>query len=86
MVYENELEEIKQEFDDKLSKGINVARTNNMSLSKFKKEIKKGLTTTNDEDQWTFDYESFLCAISNGVYESPTEWGKEYYFERWSLS
>jgi hypothetical protein len=85
MIYEEDLESTEREHYATLDKGREVARANNMNLTKFKNEIKQGLLTTNNEDQWTFDYESFLGAISNGIYESPTEWAEQYYFGRWSL-
>lgn len=85
MIEDFDLGKEEREFSAKMLKGTKVARANNMSLTKFKTEIEKGLLTTNDEDQWTFDYQSFLGAISNGIYESPTEWGKEYFNGRWSL-
>ena len=86
MMYDEDFEAIEQEFNNDLSKGISVARANNMNLTRFKKEIGEGLLTENNEDQWTFDYESYLCGLSNGVvFESPKEWAEQYYFGRWSL-
>jgi len=85
MIDEFDLEKEEREFSAKMLKGTKVARANKMSLTKFKTEIEKGLLTTNDEDQWTFDYQSFLGAISNGIYENPTEWAEEYFDGRWSL-
>jgi hypothetical protein len=52
-----------------------------MNLTKFKKEISKLLETGNDEDQWTYDYESYLYSLASGYYSTPTEWGSEYYIE-----
>jgi len=85
MIDDFDLEKEERKFSAKMLKGTKVARANNMNLTKFKTEIEKGLLTTNDEDQWTFDYQSFLGAISNGIYESPTEWAEEYFNGRWSL-
>ena len=85
MIYEEDLESTEREHYATLDKGRKVARANDMNLTKFKNEIKQGLLTANNEDQWTFDYESYLGALSNGIYESPTEWAEQYYFGRWSL-
>lgn len=49
-----------------------------VNLTRFKKDISKGLSI-NDEDQWTFDYESYLSHISIGRFESPEEWAVDYY-------
>jgi hypothetical protein len=84
MVNEEDLDKAAQEFESDMIKGLEVAKANNMNLTKFKDEIKQGLLTANDEDQWTFDYESFLFSISNGIYEEPKEWAKEHYMDRWS--
>jgi hypothetical protein len=86
MIHEEELDEQEQKFNAEINRGLEVARQNNMNLSKFYKEIMQGLTTTNNEDQWTFDYESYLFAIANGIYVSPTYWGKDYYFGRWKTA
>lgn len=83
-ITEYDLEQAQREFNNTLSKGILVARKNNMNLTKFKKEVKKGLQAINNEDQWTFDYESYLCCISE-LYQSPIAWAEEYYFDRWLL-
>jgi hypothetical protein len=72
-------------YEEDLVNGSKVARVNNMNLSKFKKEINKGLLTTNNENQWTLDYGAYLLAISNGGYESPSDWGESFYDGRWSL-
>lgn len=85
MIYEEDIEKARVKFESELSKGIEVARNNGINLTKFKIEILKGLTSKNDEDQWTFDYESYLSAIARGNFQTPLEWGEEYYFERWSL-
>jgi len=85
MITESDLEQAEQEFNADMLKGREVARANNMNLTKFKKEVMQGLLTTNDEDQWTFDYESYLGVLSNGIYKSPTSWAEDYYFGRWSL-
>jgi len=84
MIYED-IEKQEQEFNDKLVKGIEIARENGVNLTKFKKHISEGLKTTNDEDQWTWDYECYLCSISRGRFESPKKWAVDFYQERWSL-
>lgn len=85
MIYEEDHEKAECAHNAAINKGREVAKENDMHLSKFKKEISKGLSTTNNEDQWTFDYQSYLYELSNGIYESPTDWAERYYHERWSL-
>ncbi|MCP4336255.1 MAG: hypothetical protein GY679_00170 [Mycoplasma sp.] len=80
MIYEEDLEIAEREHYATLDKGREVARSNNMNLTKFKNEIKQWPLTTNSEDQWTFDYESFLGAISNGIYKTPTKWAEQCYY------
>ena len=53
-------------------------------LSKFKAFVSTFLKTENDEDQWTFDYESFALANYRAAkFYAPKEWAPEYYQERW---
>ena len=85
MIYEEDIEKGEKEYEDELSNGRKVARKRGVSLTKFKIDIMKGLTTKNCEDQWTFDYESYLLTIARGKFQTPIDWGEGYYFERWSL-
>lgn len=84
-IYPEDIEKARRAFEAEIIEGGNVARKNSINLTKFKQEIIKGLTTTNNEDQWTFDYERYLGAISRGRFQSPITWGQDYYSERRSL-
>ena len=85
MIYDEDYEKAEIAYNAYINKGREVAKENDMRLSKFKKEISLGLSTINNEDQWTFDYQSYLYELSNGIYESPTQWAERYYFSRWFL-
>ena len=81
-LYQIEFDEMEKHDESLLCQGIKIARLHRMNLSAFKKIISPNISTENDEDQWTFDYESFLQAIAFG-YEDPVIWGKGFYRERW---
>ena len=83
MIWEEDIEKEVEQVNVDLLKGRKVARSRGMRLSIFKQEVSLGLLTDNNEDQWTFDYESYLLALSRGKYQSPTNWAKEYYQGRW---
>ena len=85
MITEEDIEKAGTEFEADLLKGREVAQNNGVNLTKFKTQIRLGLLTEINEDQWTFDYESYLAAISRGKFLQPIDWGEDYYFGRWSL-
>ena len=73
---------------DNLKTGIKLANKYLWGLSNFKRFIAQFLKTNNDEDQWTFDYESYclyLMSLKEQKYEwiHPSSWAVEYYQERW---
>lgn len=68
-----------KEYERDLIKGRKVAEQNGMKFSCFKNEISKDVDLDNDEDQWVFDYQSYLLSISTGNFDSPKNWAKEYY-------
>ena len=84
-----ELEEINQIETDNLRYGIELANKYLWGLSNFKRFIAQFLKTENDEDQWTFDYESYclyLTILKKDVflkYLHPSNWAVEFYQERW---
>ena len=81
---EEDIEKTGVEIEQNLQKGIDIARKHNINLTKFKQEISKHLTTKNDEDQWTWDYQSYLEGLARiTIFQAPVEWGKEFYHERW---
>ena len=84
MIHDRDIEEMKIEEAFKIARGTDIAWNNNINLTKFKKEISKRLTTNNNEDQWTYDYSSYLLVLSNGIFINPIEWGKEFYPGRWN--
>ncbi|MGK0447560.1 MAG: hypothetical protein ACJA2M_001337 [Polaribacter sp.] len=80
---------IDKKEQDNLVKGLEIANKNLWGLTNFKRFISQFLKTQNDEDQWTFDYESYCCQLS-GLKEQkyewihPSNWAVEYYQERWN--
>ena len=78
-------EDLERVYDKDVVRGADVARANGVKLSGFKKDIKKYLKTANNEDQWTYDYESYLLNISDGRFIEPVIWGREYYFGKWKF-
>ena len=55
-------------------------------LSAFKKFIQEFLLTTNNEDQWTWDYESYALSCRHCKRKDimhPKYWAPEHYQERW---
>ena len=86
MIHEDEVDKLRAEEEFNITKGAEIAKNNGINLTKFKQEINKGLTTVNDEDQWTYDYESYLLVLYRcETFISPIEWGSEFYPGRWSL-
>ena len=75
-----------QQFETELSEAIHRV-SKHWPLSKFKRFISQFLMTTNDEDQWTFDYDSYALAMhrthSEGIALHPMNWAPEYFFDRW---
>lgn len=81
----NEEEELKI-YGKQLSEGIKKV-SKKWPLSKFKTFISQFIPTENDEDQWTFDYESFALAnYRTEVLYEPKDWAPEYYQERWNAA
>lgn len=52
-------------------------------LANFKEFISRFLKRQNDEDQWTFDYESYVLDLNEEKYEHPMIWAAEYYGKDW---
>ncbi len=77
-----EEEEIKKMMDFHMLIGGDMVRQNGMSFSLFKHEISNYLNDLPTEDDWVFDYQSYL--LNNTCnYISPEEWGEDYYEDRW---
>jgi uncharacterized short protein YbdD (DUF466 family) len=55
----------------------------NWNFSNFKRFMSQFLKHTNNEDQWVFDYESYVEALNMEIYYHPAMWAKEYFRERW---
>tara|TARA_R110000851_G_scaffold45570_1_gene111452 strand:+ start:284 stop:622 length:339 start_codon:yes stop_codon:yes gene_type:complete len=80
---------INKKEQDNLIKGLEIANKNLWGLTNFKRFIEQFLKTQNNEDQWTFDYESYCCQLSSLKEEKyewihPSNWAVEYYQERWN--
>lgn len=86
-----ELAEINQIETDNLRHGIELANKYLWGLSNFKRFISQFLKTENDEDQWTFDYQSYclwLTILKKDVFLRllhPSNWAVEYYQDRWDI-
>jgi hypothetical protein len=76
----------KQQFENELSEAIHLV-SKQWPLSKFKRFVSQFLMTTNDEDQWTFDYESYALTMNrenrDGKNLHPMHWAPEYFQDRW---
>ena len=77
------------QFENELSGAIKVV-SKHWPLSKFKRFVSQFLTTTNNEEQWTFDYESYALAMYRTkvmiMQLHPMHWAPEYYQERWDYN
>lgn len=74
-----------KQYETDLSNCISIV-SKEWPLSKFKEFVSSFLTTTNDEDQWTFDYECYALDMGEeGERHSlhPKHWAPEFYQERW---
>jgi hypothetical protein len=76
-----------EKFDNELSEAVKAV-SKNYPLSNFKRFVSQYLLYTNDEDQWTFDYESYVLAIyrskCEGIKQHPMNWAPEHYAENWN--
>lgn len=71
------------QYEHELSEGVRKV-SKEWPLSKFKTFVSTFLQTENNEDQWTFDYESFALSAYRSKKEwEPKFWAPEYYQERW---
>jgi hypothetical protein len=75
--------------EDIFNKGIDIANRHLWGLTNFKRFIAQFLKTQNNEDQWTFDYESYCFSLGMLKEEKykwihPSNWAVEYYQERWN--
>ena len=74
-----------EQYREKLGKAIrHVSQW--YPLSNFKRFVSQFLLTENDEEQWTFDYQSYALstydAKNEGLAAHPMHWADEYYRER----
>lgn len=53
------------------------------NFTNFKRFIVQFLKRDNDEDQWVFDYQSFVLTLKPDYYEHPSEWAQEYFGKDW---
>ena len=75
-----------KQYEEELSECIEKV-SKHYPLSIFKRFVGQFLLTENDEDQWTFDYESYALVMGRSTYEGgqmhPINWAPEYYQDRW---
>lgn len=81
------IENSEAQFEHDLREAIRLV-SKHWPLSQFKRFISQFLLTTNDEEQWTFDYESYALAMyankAVGLELHPMKWAPEFYQERWN--
>lgn len=76
---------------EEINKGVKLAVRSGWGLSNFKRFISQFLLTENNEDQWTFDFESYCLTLTSinpeklFQYTHPSNWAVEYYQDRWDL-
>ena len=75
-----------EQFENELSEAIHLV-SKDWPLNKFKRFVSQFLMTKNDEDQWTFDYESYALSMYRTKREElnlhPMHWAPDYFFDRW---
>jgi hypothetical protein len=76
---EYEFEQIQKDHENKVIKGVKIATKNKITFKLFKEEVDLLIARHNTEDQWIFDYESFLCTLQENVKPSIYNWAEEYY-------
>jgi len=69
-------DELANELEDKINLGLSIARKNGMTFAKFKSEIITTYNVVYDGEEAEEDYEEYCLSLSEGVYKTPTEWGK----------
>jgi hypothetical protein len=76
-----------KQHEHNLCEGIKLVNKYKWNLSSFKRFVMQFLLTTNNEEQWTFDYESYALAMysegKHGLALHPATWAREHYQERW---
>ncbi len=52
-------------------------------IDNFKRFMSQFIKREMDEEQWTFDYESYVLDLNEEKYEHPQKWAAEYYGNDW---
>lgn len=87
MITDDSIEDSALELERDICKGVKKI-SKKYPLSKFKEFVSKYLKTENNEDQWTFDYESYAlhnASLREDYTEPLEEWTIDYYRDRWDL-
>lgn len=87
-ITEEEIEQIMKQGNENLVKGIEIANKYSWGLTNFKRFISQFLKTESDEDQWTWDFESYcgqLTGLKDYRWVHPMHWAVEYYQDRWDI-
>ncbi len=75
------MDKFEKEFEEKRK----IAVKYNWNFTNFKRFIGQFLKRQNNEDQWVFDYESWVLTLEENYYEHPSKWAEEYFGEDWDL-
>lgn len=79
-----ESEELEKQRLAEWKKKHHIAIRWNWNFTNFKRFASHFLKRNNNEDQWIFDYESWVDTLKlDGEYKHPSEWCEFYYQEDW---
>lgn len=74
----------KEQEDLNLANCVKMSVDRGWGYSSFKNFVSQFVLTENDEEQWQFDFESYVLSSAN-KYEHPGTWGLDYYNNRWDI-
>lgn len=80
-----EYEELRNKYENDWKKKHQLAIQCKWNFTNFKRFISQFLKRNNNEDQWVFDYESWVDTLKPDRYEHPSKWAKFYYEKDWDL-
>ena len=80
-LFKVEREQFEKHFEEKRK----IAVKYNWNYTNFKRFIGQFLIRKNDEDQWVFDYDSWVLTLKPDYYEHPSNWAEEFYGKDWDL-
>jgi hypothetical protein len=80
-----EYEQFRNEFETEWKKKHQLAIKWNWNFTNFKRFISQFLKRKYNEDQWVFDYESYVDTLKPDRYEHPCKWAEFHYQEDWDI-